>query len=55
MNTTIIIIVAVAALALIVFVTVRNMKDRKKILPPDSTDDKVLETRMDKDRRRTQL
>ncbi|MGN6435273.1 MAG: hypothetical protein ACTHMM_02020 [Agriterribacter sp.] len=55
MNTAIVIIVAIVALALIVFVTIRNVKDRKKVLPPDSTDDKVLEARMNKERRRKQL
>ncbi|MGN6492638.1 MAG: FeoB-associated Cys-rich membrane protein [Agriterribacter sp.] len=55
MNTTIVIIVGIVALALIVFVTVKNVKDRKKVLPPDSTDDKVLEARMNKEHRRKQL
>ena len=55
MNTTIVIIVSIVALALIVFVTVKNVKDRKKVLPPDSTDDKVLEARLNKERRRKQM
>lgn len=46
-NTGLIIIVALAALALIVFLIVRNYKDRKELLPPDVTDDPVKEKRMD--------
>jgi FtsZ-interacting cell division protein ZipA len=37
-NLTTVIIVGLAAIALIVFVILRNKKDRKKYLPPDSTD-----------------
>lgn len=50
LNTGVIVIVGLAALALIVFLAVRNQKDRKKILPPETTDDPVEETKTDQQR-----
>lgn len=55
MNITLIIIVALLAIALIVFVNVKNVRDRKKEFPPDKLDDKPLESRMDHDRRKNRI
>jgi hypothetical protein len=44
--------VIIAGAALIVFLTIKNIRDKKKLLPPDSTDDVVNEQRMDQERRR---
>lgn len=52
MNITVIVIVVVLAIALIVFVNVKNLRDKKKEFPPDKLDDKTLESRMDHDRRK---
>ncbi|MDR6567371.1 hypothetical protein SAMN05660461_2886 [Chitinophaga ginsengisegetis] len=51
----IIIIVALAAIALIGFLIVRNRKDRKELLPPGATDDPVEERRMDDQRGRDKV
>ncbi|WEK34031.1 MAG: hypothetical protein P0Y53_16205 [Candidatus Pseudobacter hemicellulosilyticus] len=47
----IIIIVAVAALALIIFLVMRNKKDRKEIYSPEKMDDAVGEQKMEQQRR----
>lgn len=49
-NTGLIVLVAVAALALIIFLLIRNRKDRKELMPPEATDDPVQEKRMDQHR-----
>jgi hypothetical protein len=51
----IIIIVALAAIALIGFLIVRNRKDRKELLPPGATDDPVEEKKMDDHREENKL
>lgn len=52
MNITVIAIVATLVIALIVFINVKNVEDKKKELPPDKLDDKTLGSRMDYDRRK---
>lgn len=54
-NTWIIALIVLAALAVIVFLVIRNLKDRKELLPPGSTDDATEETRMDQQRRQDKL
>ncbi len=49
-----IIISLTGAIALIVFLIIKNNKDRKKYLPPQSTD-KVEEDKTEKQRRRNKL
>ena len=46
-NIGIIVIVVLAALALVIFLAIRNRKDRKELLPPQGTDDSVTKEKMD--------
>lgn len=55
MNTTVFAIVVLFAIGLIIFVNVKNVKDRKKDFPPDKLDDKTLESRMNQDRRKNRI
>jgi len=50
LNIGLIVIVGSLALALIVFLAVRNQKDKKKIMPPEAIDDAVEQTRADQQR-----
>ncbi len=50
LNIGLIVIVGSLALALIVFLAVRNQKDKKKIMPPEAIDDAVEQTRTDQQR-----
>lgn len=54
-STGIIVLIALAALSLIIFLIVRNQKDRKKIFPPDSADDVTEEIRRDQQRQEDRL
>jgi hypothetical protein len=47
----VIVVVVVAVLGLIVFLTVRNRKDRKELFPPEKVDDVTAEVRMDQERK----
>ena len=53
--TGVIVLIALAALSLIIFLIVRNQKDKKKLFPPGSGDDEVQETRQDQRRQKDKL
>jgi hypothetical protein len=54
-NIGVVVIVAVVALALILFLIFKNQRDKKKVLPPDTIDDAVEETKMDQERRQDKV
>lgn len=54
-NIGVVVLVALVALALVLFLIAKNQKDKKKVLPPGSVDDAVEETKMDHDRRQDQV
>lgn len=54
-STGIIVLIALAALTLIIFLIIRNKKDRKNLFPPDSTEDATEETRRDQHRQEDKL
>lgn len=45
LNWPIIIAVIAMALALMIFLAIRNKRDKKELLPPDTTEDPVAEAR----------
>lgn len=55
MNTIVIIIAITAALAIIIILSILNYKDRKRIMPPRSTDDTTLQSRMKRSQQREHL
>jgi hypothetical protein len=50
-NLGVVVVVVIAALGLIVFIIVRNKKDRKELLPPEKVEDVTAEVRMDQERK----
>lgn len=55
MNIIIIVIAVIATVLLIILINIKNNRDRKKELPPDSINDTTLQSRMDSNRRRKQV
>ncbi|UYQ94490.1 hypothetical protein MKQ68_05220 [Chitinophaga horti] len=51
MNWPLILTVAIAAIALVIFLARRNRQDKEEILPPEVTDDPVLKTKRDQQAR----
>jgi len=49
------VIVGLMVLVLVIFTIARNRKDRKKLLPPETTEDPVEETRSDQEREKDKL
>jgi hypothetical protein len=55
LNWPIIIAVIAVALALIIFLALRNKRDKKELLPPDTTEDPVADVRKQHDGRNDSL
>lgn len=51
----IIILVAIGALALVLFLVMKNRKDRKKLWPTQGTDGPMVTDKMDEHRERSKL
>lgn len=51
----ILVLVGLIVLVLLVFFIARNLRDKKKLFPPEKTDDQVNEEKMDQERGRDQV
>jgi len=52
---TAIVIVAIFGVALLIYLYIRNQKDKKEIFPPEKSDDKTEEFRLEHDQKRDKI